>query len=123
MLDSIFAETKKVKYNEAEIEIKQISIGDIPTITKLVKYFTANKKSDLQTKVMSLVEEDFDLALDLFSRLTNISKENAQKLSLDATAFILSSVIKENADFFQRKVVPMVSRMIEETNGLLKSKG
>src|SRR5690606_6059821 len=113
MLDSIYSVSKTVKYQDAEIEIKQIYIGDIPYITKLVKLFTDTKKQDVNQKIIKFIEEDFEIASELVSRLTNIPKENFNKVSLDAAIFIIGEIVKENADFLAQKVVPQVTSLIE----------
>lgn len=110
-LESLFTTSKVVKFGKHDITIKQISLGDIPLITKLMGKFFEDSKKKTHEKIISLVENDFDQVVKIISKVTNFTEEQVPRLNISAVIFILTEVVKENADFLQNHVAPQLESL------------
>lgn len=122
-LDTIFAESKKITIGNKEIEIKQVSVGDLPFAVKVLsKVYDGDKKTPVMTKVTKLVVDDFPLVTQLIQTLTSLTTEDIQKLNLAAAAHIVVAIAKENVDFLSSHLPSLQANLAEAMAGLNKSK-
>ena len=121
-LESVFAISKKHIIGNMEVEIKQVSLGDIPLVLEVVSKLMSGKSKNTQENVMSLFQKDFHLVNEVFARLTSISQENVNKLNLAASIEIFTLVVEENKDFLLTTVPAAMERMSKGLSGLTKSK-
>lgn len=120
-IESIFAEAKKIKVGSVEVEIKQVSFGDIPAVTEV--FSLVFSKKDIKKSALELVEHNFEKAIGLIERLTDLKKESIERLSLEYSIQIITAILEENVTFFTQKVVPQIEGLQQKVTGLTKSKG
>lgn len=127
-LKNIFSEGREISIGDHKIVIKQIALGDIPTIldivSKVFEVMPKNKQKvgDIKKEILAAVSKDFDSILKVLSVTTDLSSENISRLNLGATAKIVEAVIKDNVDFFQSHVVPALQELAQNLAGMGKSK-
>lgn len=117
-LSSLFIESQKVKYGEIDIEIKDISLKDLPLIAPLVEKFLKGEQST-QEKVLSLIKEDSETVARLIINLTSIPPEKVKDLRLDVLVFLIAKIIEINVVFIKKNIpkIQEISKEISERIG------
>lgn len=129
-LKSIFVDSRKIKIGDKEIEIKGIQIGQIADLVEILgKLFKLNDSKGNKDKIdIALsVAKELPSVLKILSMTTDLDEDTVSKLNLGAATLIFENVVKDNADFFQRHVIPQVKGMMasfskEKVTGSIKSK-
>lgn len=125
-LESIFAEAKTVKVGKVEVEIKQVSLGDIPLLVELYSSAQVEGKT-LQESLIAFAKnpEGLQKLQKAIFALTNIEADKVQKLNMGGLIGIVAAVIKENVDFLQTHVMPQVQAVaatVKKADGSNQSK-
>lgn len=125
-LETLFTDSKKITIGEKEIEIRNVCLGDLPVLIKIISKVFELKPNfkNKQHEIAKAVVEHFDDVLSLFLITTDLKMEDIKKLNVAAATYILGEVISENADFFTKSVVPLLANLTEKipTTGQSKSK-
>lgn len=122
-ISSLFGASKIVKIKDAEVEIKEILVGDIPKILGIMTLFSEKKSKSNADKIKQILNENFDDCISLIESTTSLSSSDIKKLKIGVLLEILSEILKENASFFQEEVLPQFNKLTEDLGGLSKSKG
>lgn len=130
-LSSIFSDGKKLKIGSREVLIKSIAVGDIPLILDIMtKFFEVAPKAkadkaQYKAIITKAVANDFESVIKVLEVTTDLTNEEIKKLNIAAATLIVAEVIKDNADFFQGHVLPVLQGMAQSLNlaGMNKSKG
>lgn len=120
-LSSLLSGSHTRKYNDVEIEIKEVSLEQLPSISKILVDFN-KKEGSTNDKILSFITNDIDSARKLVVSLTNIPYESINKISLDAILFIVKCIIEVNHSFLEQKLAPIIKEMSAIMNGMSKSK-
>lgn len=129
-LKTIFSESRPFKIGDDTIQIKTLCVGDIPTAIELVgKYislFNIFGKGELTNQVViKAIGDNWPGVTALLKITTDIPEDKIMKLRPDALIIIMSEVVKENMDFLQSNVTPLIKEVFKKMNqkvGLDKSK-
>lgn len=109
-LESLFTESYDVEYKGTTITIRDISLQEIPIITRVVTAFLTEEGSAAQ-KVNSIISKNFTDVTVLISVLTGIKKEDVSRLSIESTIFLLSKIIERNLVFIKKNIVPQITEI------------
>lgn len=110
-LETLFAESKKINVGNTEVEIKQIALKDLPRVVGVAQKIFEGPDVSMPVKITQLIASDFESLLELIKRLTNLDEEQINNLNLASTIMIVSEIIKENTDFLQQNVTPLLQGM------------
>lgn len=121
-LSSLFAIEKTKEICGVPVKIKQVALGDIPMLVEFVSKVMGKDNTPVTQKIISIIQNDFKSIKILFSKLTDISEENVDRLNLEASVLIIREVIEENADFFMKNVAPQIKNLVGVMDGMSKSK-
>lgn len=112
-LQALFTNKTEVEYKGVLISINEVTIGDLPLITRLIEKFIT-LKGETQEKIITLIKEDLDQVSNIISSLSSIPKQDVSKLSLDATIFILSKIVLMNISILKKNIPQIVENIKAE---------
>lgn len=112
-LQALFTKKQTIEYNGVQIQLSEISIGDLPLIIPIIESFIKTE-GETQDKIMNLVKENHKDIITLIARLTGLSDHQASSLSIDATVFIVAKIISLNIVFLKKNVVPMATDLAKQ---------
>lgn len=112
-LQALFTNKTEVEYNGVSISINEVTVGDLPLITKLVeKFLTLNGST--QEKFMALIKDDLNDVSNAIASLSNIPKDQISKLSIGATIFIISKIVLLNINILKKNIPQIVENIKAE---------
>lgn len=112
-LQALFTNKTEFEYKGVLISINEVTIGDLPLITRLIEKFIT-LKGDTQEKIITLIKDDLDQVSNIISSLSSIPKQDVSKLSLDATIFILSKIVLMNIAILKKNIPQIVESVKAE---------
>lgn len=121
-LETIFAQASVKTLGKTEIEIKQVSLEDIPFVVGLASKVINEDKSPIREKIILLIKDDFKSVISVFVRLTNLTPDQVTKLNLAATIQIFTLIIEENKDFLLVHLPEQMAKLKAVMGGKNKSK-
>lgn len=121
-LETIFAQASVKTLGNTEIEIKQVSLEDIPFVVGLASKVINEDKSPIREKIILLIKDDFKSVISVFVRLTNLTPDQVTKLNLAATIQIFTLIIEENKDFLLVHLPEQMAKLKAVMGGKNKSK-
>lgn len=121
-LNSLFAGSKFHDFAGKKIEIKQVTLEDLPIVVEMASKFFEKSKASTQEKLMKLIKEDFNSIVKLISKLTDIPADQVNKISLATTVFVVQKILEDNKDFLEQAVAPLLKEAASSLSGMSKSK-
>ena len=114
-LEKLFTKTHEVKYNGVDIAINDVTLKEAPTIAKIISQITGKEKKDLATSVGENIADVKEVVRSLVTvQGKEISKEDIDKISIDAILFIIAKIVKLNISFLKKTIIPMAKEIQEE---------
>lgn len=121
-LNSLLAGSKFHDFAGQKIEIKQVTLEDLPMVVEIGSKFFEKSKLSTQEKVMKLIREDFTTLVTLIAKLTNIPEDQVKKINLATTVFVIQKILEDNKDFLEQAVAPLLKEAANSLSGMSKSK-
>lgn len=128
-LKNIFPPKTKVMFGEQVIEIKSITLKDLPVVAGIAEkvfdkvfglLLSDKKEQDLglaiTKEIINILKHDIELLETLLEITTTVEKEVIPTISLEAGLFLLDSVLEVNKDFLSQNVLPMAKGLFQKYN-------
>lgn len=112
-LQALFTNKTEIEYNGVKISINEVTVGDLPLITKLVEKFLSLNGSTNE-KFLGLIKDDLDDVSTAIASLSNIPKDQINKLSVGATIFIISKIVLLNINILKKNIPQIVENIKSE---------
>lgn len=123
-LKTLFCDSREIEFAGSKIQVRNISLGDLPILVDAITKFFDQKVDMADTKqIMRAIMKDFGTILKIFSITTDLNEDQIKKLNVAAATYILGEVVKENADFFQQHVVPHLTNLVGAAKNKAKVSG
>lgn len=123
-LEKLIPQAAVVLVGGVEIEIKPLTIGLIPKITRLVKGIPLSLDSEVIGSGeywLGLIGEHGDSIIEVVAVASGQSKDAVSGLPIDDFVALAVKVVEVNADFFTRKVMPAASQALAGLTSLNSS--
>jgi hypothetical protein len=123
-LEQLLPEPALVKAGGLDIEIKPLTIGQIPKITKLLKGVPLSLDPETIGSGeywLGLIGEHGDNIIEVVAVASGQDKNIVSGFPLDDFVKLAVKVIEVNADFFTRKVMPAASQALAGLTSLNSS--
>jgi hypothetical protein len=114
-LETLYPEAAVVKVGGQEIEIKPLTIGQIPKITRLLREVPLNLNPDAigtSSYWLGLIGDHGEDVIAAIATASGQKNETIAGLAIDDFVALAVKVIEVNADFFTRKVMPAASQAL-----------
>lgn len=128
-LKNIFPPKTKVVFGDQVIEIKSITLKDLPVVAgiaekvfdKVFGLLLSDKKEqdlglEITKEIINILKNDIESLETLLEITTTVEKETIPNLSLEAGLFLLDSVLEVNKDFLSQNVLPMAKDLFQKYN-------
>lgn len=128
-LKSIFPPKTQVMFGEKLVDIKSITLKDLPIVADItekvfdkifVLLLSGKQDQDLgialAKEVISVLKNDVEALQNLLEITTSVPKETIPDISLEAGLFLLDNVLEVNKDFLSQNVLPMAKDLFSKYN-------
>lgn len=117
---------KEISIAGANLTIKPFKFGELPKVFKAIEPITGKLGALLSGKpdvsaIASLLGGGGDSIIDLMVIGSKQSREWIEGLEMDEGVEVLTTIFEVNADFFTRKVLPLINAKMEANSGLTSS--
>lgn len=126
-LKSIFPPKTKVMFGESVVEIKSITLKDLPVVAEIAEnvfdkvmslLFSGKEDQELgiavTKEIIHILQHDLELLQKLIEITTSVEKEIIPDLSLEAGLFLLDSILEVNKDFLFQNVLPRAKELFSK---------
>lgn len=126
-LTQLFPTGKEISINDENLTIKPFKFGELPKVFKAIGPLTSTLGNILQNRdinfssIAALIMEGGDSIIDLMVIGSRKPRDWVDELEMDQGVEVLTAIFEVNADFFIRKVLPLVNTKMEKTSGLTSS--
>ena len=113
-LTTLFPTGKEITISAENLTIKPFKFGELPKVFKIVQPMAAAfatlqaQRENPATAIAGLIATGGDHILDLMVIGSHKPREWIDNLDMDEGATLLTAILEVNADFFIRKVLPIV---------------
>lgn len=109
------------------IEIRQIKVGQLPKIMRIVApYFEklrALKKdagAEGDVNLLEIICDYTDPVIDTIAVIINKDRAWIEELDLDEMVVLFDAILVTNVDFFIQRVLPSLSKLVTGLGGVVK---
>lgn len=126
-LEQLFPTGKQISINDENLTIKPFKFGELPKVFKAIGPLTSILGNLLQNRdvtfpaIASLIMDGGDSIIDLMVIGSRKPRDWVDELEMDQGVEVLTAIFEVNADFFTRKVLPLVNVKMANTNGQTSS--
>lgn len=115
---------KTLIINETTVDVSPLKLGEIVKIIKPLKVLKSYFKDGVpfsETAIALLSSDDAALVLEALAVLVRQPRVWVDELGIDEAVEILSAVIANNMDVFQKKVLPAIQKLAEQTTAQVQA--
>lgn len=107
-LDIFTPDSSTVEISGQAVEVKPITIGKLKPFAAAVRpiYGDVMAFIDGGGDFLDIIERDYDNLLQACMIATGVSRESLEAATLDEFTLLVATVLRVNADFFVRKLLP-----------------
>jgi len=126
-LEQLFPTGKTISINDENLTIKPFKFGELPKVFKAIGPMTSTLGNLLQNRdasfaaIAGLITDGGDSIIDLMVVGSRKPREWVEELEMDQGVEVLTAIFEVNADFFIRKVLPLVNTKMEKASGQTSS--
>lgn len=121
-LNELFPDPVERELGGLKVVIKPITIGQIPKITRLVKGIDiAGKRWDEPQFWVDLISDHGDSVIEMVALACKQKAEDVTELPFDDFVLLAIEVIRVNADFFTRRVMPSLQTAMAQVGSMASS--
>lgn len=105
-LELLTGKSDRLNIGDQVFIIRRFRVMDLPHVSKFMNNLKLDQ-SDLgiETGVFKLMLDNFDPFIDLLAHLTDKTRKDFEKMSVDDLTALATSILEKNQDFFKKKAI------------------
>lgn len=111
----------KVPFMGTEYDITPLKVGQLPKFARAIKGIGAEGLASLETgdiaSIFELIAEHGEQIIEAVSIASRIDRAKIEEADSDELILLVSAVMRVNADFFARRLLPTIKAQAQAMNG------
>ena len=125
-LQQLFPAGKQITISDANLTITPFKFGELPKVFKAIEPIAGSLGALMSGRpdvsvIAQLLGEGGDSIIDLIVIGSRQPRTWIEALEIDEGVEVLTAIFEVNADFFTRKVLPLINTKMEKNSGQTSS--
>lgn len=122
-LNIIEPEGVKVQFAGQEVVVKPLVVEQIPAISRALKGISISADDDIMDLVINTMADSGENLIEAVIIATGIPAETVRKAPVDDFVNLAMTVFEVNADFFVKRLAPMIKTSIDRVRAQMNGAG